>query len=449
MAIVKTIYDLLIPEAGALDTHEHIQIVDGACLKFLGKVISIEIENPSSRAPLRFTLGEVSSLAGDYYETPAEFVQQSVEARKFLAENKEDFKKGDVSQQEAARLTKGKYLDLAIRNYDHFRNADRTPSALASLKRYHDAACNLLLRPARPNRRIDPLSYAYLHAGFALHYAMDAFAAGHIRTPRYALYQYMKDSLNYPDANAEIAASLLCGHHHDQDNINGLYCEYVPCEILRAMGVFLQRNKFFGDNTMNQNSDEVISHMHDVIFCILTHMSALLQVLVIGKRDPSPWRTLKNYALLALHIENKEKNINDNHLEHLEDEFDFDTFLALCLPKPVPEDDPDLKNTPPVLRVEGGSAGRVTWHGDEEFIYHSIFKVKVDTDDDGGISGIQVSVPNLLAGTVRTVIVSGMGIPGLLINSRTTTVIDGREPRLIEVFQRARSLMATLPGSFL
>lgn len=51
------------------DTPEHARIVDDACTYYLGHLLFVKVREKT------FTLGEISALAGDFYEEPGSLLE--------------------------------------------------------------------------------------------------------------------------------------------------------------------------------------------------------------------------------------------------------------------------------------------------------------------------------------------------------------------------------------
>ncbi|MCJ1401447.1 hypothetical protein MMC11_004660 [Xylographa trunciseda] len=92
------------------------------------------------------------------------------------------------------------YLGLAYMNYDHF-GADAHTAYVAG----HTAAIQVAL-----GGKPDDLPLAYAMNAHADHFLEDSFSAGHLRTPRRLLHNFLGD--------ADICAKLM----HDEDNAIGL-----------------------------------------------------------------------------------------------------------------------------------------------------------------------------------------------------------------------------------
>jgi hypothetical protein len=96
---------------------------------------------------------------------------------------------GIARELEFNRVTKGRYLDLAAKNFDHFGDG-----AVAAYRAGHAAALKIaelagkgaLSQPGVPWK----LENAYIPNAFADHYLSDLFSAGHLRTDRVKLHNW-------------------------------------------------------------------------------------------------------------------------------------------------------------------------------------------------------------------------------------------------------------------
>jgi hypothetical protein len=107
-------------------------------------------------------------------------------------------------------FTKDKYLALADNNLDHFGE-----DALSAFQTGHQLAMQAALEASQIEieaARIKKLEYAFKLEAFACHFLTDQFAAGHIRTPRKALYNQIGVHIG----------SLLSLFQHDEDGKQGL-----------------------------------------------------------------------------------------------------------------------------------------------------------------------------------------------------------------------------------
>lgn len=102
----------------------------------------------------------------------------------------------------------GRYLKLAMENYDHF-----VPHAQKAYLSGHHVALKQALKARQTGLRKD-LELAYALDAFACHFLSDQFAAGHLRTPRNQLSKYIKP---------ELVGALLANYMHNEDNKQGLH----------------------------------------------------------------------------------------------------------------------------------------------------------------------------------------------------------------------------------
>lgn len=132
----------------------------------------------------------------------------------------------------------GRYLKLAIENFDHF-----SPNNLVAYKIGHRAALQQALIAHQTQKQAD-LEIAYAMDAFACHFLSDRFAAGHLRTPRIEL----KDKVS-----PAVLGSLLSNYMHNEENKYGVH-------VHNKLG---DRWVIFGDfsyfNPFNQTSRELLS----------------------------------------------------------------------------------------------------------------------------------------------------------------------------------------------
>lgn len=124
-------------------------------------------------------------------------------------------------------LPKGRYLDLASNNFDHF-GAD----AIAAYKSGHAAACAEAWGAATettPDAQRKRLLRAYLMNACADHFLTDTFSSGHLRVPRRELTQQIRSAI-------PSAGELLSKIMHDEDNARGLEVRNARGDVWTAFG---------------------------------------------------------------------------------------------------------------------------------------------------------------------------------------------------------------------
>jgi hypothetical protein len=148
--------------------------------------------------PLVLQYGELVALSGDFYESPSELYEERPAPVPWLWEDNdskdiramfgvelawiEDRQRGrgaaSYPDQNVRLAWNAKsYLELALRNVDHFGWHNQVAYC-----RHHAAA--LELAAAAKGRADDRWSRALAYNAFADHFLTDGFAAGHIRVPR-------------------------------------------------------------------------------------------------------------------------------------------------------------------------------------------------------------------------------------------------------------------------
>jgi hypothetical protein len=139
---------------------------------------------------------------------------------------------GIARELEFNRVTKGRYLNLAATNFDHFGDgavaAYKAAHAVA-LGRAEDAGKGALSQPGVPWK----LETAYFLNAFADHYLSDLFSAGHLRTDRVKLHIW--STVGIP------GTQIMCGDYlakfvHDEDSRYGLNVENERGDHWRAYG---------------------------------------------------------------------------------------------------------------------------------------------------------------------------------------------------------------------
>jgi hypothetical protein len=112
----------------------------------------------------------------------------------------------------------GRYLNIAFSNFDHF-GTDAVACYLAGHVLAQQTAVKASQMPVGSDPRKIQLQRAYAINAFADHFLTDLFAAGHMRTPRRALFKLADNYLT------QAAAGLLAQRMHDEDNKFGLWVQ--------------------------------------------------------------------------------------------------------------------------------------------------------------------------------------------------------------------------------
>lgn len=164
------------------------------------------------RAGVALRYGEIGALAGDYYETPdslaREITSKVAEAIRRVTPEHDgtyllDFHR-DV----------GKYVGLALRNEDHF-----APRSWIAYAVHHGEALRLALG-ARD------LEAALVRNAFADHFLEDAFATGHLRTPRKIM----------PTVRGKLWEGGKAFLMHREENAHGLWLQNGRGLVWRGYG---------------------------------------------------------------------------------------------------------------------------------------------------------------------------------------------------------------------
>lgn len=114
-----------------------------------------------------------------------------------------------------------RYADLAVMNFDHFGNEARIAYEVG-----HQIALKTALEANAEKDescKHEKLITAFSQVLFACHYLTDLFAAGHIRTPRKALKDYLDACPSIPSQTAKrYVSGYFAKVMHDEDNVVGL-----------------------------------------------------------------------------------------------------------------------------------------------------------------------------------------------------------------------------------
>ena len=144
----------------------------------------------------------------------------------------------------------GLYLELATRSDDHFADSAQTTFLLGH---------KLALHEALHARGPDDLRFAYLLQAYAAHFAGDAFAAGHIRTPKKALRQTCAaqfERFGIRGFHAQLLSGGLAKAMHDLDNRRGVYVTARDGRQWMA----------YGDDSLSRAAgDETIAHAVELL----------------------------------------------------------------------------------------------------------------------------------------------------------------------------------------
>lgn len=257
---------------------EHTKIGDSAYLWFADGVAQHSNENPLSLPNgLRLTYGQIVALGGDFYGVP----DSPISDGDTLEDRKQRFREAfnslavepasvdeaqeilDIMQVEIDAVAQaiseghdpsaayeslgdelsarwncatgggspvsdwfplGRYLKLAQTNWDHFAQHARD-AYIAGHQVAQEQA--IVARGLAGEEQRSALELAYAMNAFADHFLTDLFSAGHMRTPRKALYEgvWLSD-----------AGSVLSRYMHDEDCRNGLLARNSWNQVWRAYG---------------------------------------------------------------------------------------------------------------------------------------------------------------------------------------------------------------------
>lgn len=191
----------------------------------------LSITRLNGDAPLEY--GELVALSGDFYASPSELYEElplaiplvGNDVKKLRSLFKTELKWIDERQQgrgaaaypdqNVGMVWNAKsYLELALRNVDHFGWHN-----VVAYVRHHTAA--LQLAASAKGRDDERWQRALVYNAFADHFLTDGFAAGHLRVPRAEIIEWAS-GLGWSDKLAGILSKLL----HDQDgHVDSLHGE--------------------------------------------------------------------------------------------------------------------------------------------------------------------------------------------------------------------------------
>jgi len=253
------------------ETSEHIQIPYGLNMQFEGSARAAQAVQLTLTPNSHLTYGQIIALGGDFYADPNQAVcdlppdrragkfQQNFDSLVNSGQEANDIMRvakryefdpidqaikkrwspsgvyvhnasqgwGLLSDSDRAydRVTggvdggrQGRYLNIAFSNFDHF-GTDAVACYLAGHVLAQQTAVNASRMPAGSDGRKLQLERAYAINAFADHFLTDLFAAGHMRTPRRALFNL---AANYA---TQVLSGLLAQRMHDEDNKFGVWVQ--------------------------------------------------------------------------------------------------------------------------------------------------------------------------------------------------------------------------------
>ena len=472
-----------------MHSHEHIYIVDKACKWYLDSVVDeIMIAGEG------FTLGEISALAGDFFESPEELAERASIARKFLDDHKRKFGylyggcgdgvciNKEISDSQAARLNP-RYTEFAIVNYSHFANGLSDQNARSQYLKWHIKAKD----------KSSTLEQRLIFEGFALHYLTDLFTAGHIRTPRGAIFRHLKEQLHYPDSNANIVGGLISKLVHDQDNEHGIFCAFLSvAKYLQTQEPISieKRNpalwadivtKFHGDSKATQDFDEnsdsssskpaqteqIIQIMKVISISIcdvhpewfqpsrLLEKHSIPNLLVAGRRiGKTAHKTVRNGRVDLFQfcemVPSRPPECTKISLPKFETNglIDIEEFLDVCLPQAIDyhTEGEHPGETSAKLRLFAYTSNRVKWmdynmkSGDDGRktgqykLFGGIVILEIITDASSFIVKVQWTIPGSVIGCL---IYSDPINRGLCVDKRSQPK-DGSDPEILSIFNALR-----------
>jgi len=200
-------------------------------------------------------------------------------------------------------LFPGRYLKLAMQDYDHFGQ-----NAWISYVTGHRLAIEQAVL-AHQTGDISQLETAYAINAFACHFLSDRFAAGHIRTPRQEAAEHVTPST---------VGSLVVNFMHEEENASSLHVHNRNGDHWLAYGdksYFNQKNdthREILDKTLQASADQVFaayitgspSHEIDTVYNLIPQAD---EVENMGHYDISPlfyWDTHSQNLMRRSEISN-------------------------------------------------------------------------------------------------------------------------------------------------
>ncbi len=313
-----------------METPEHIWLVDHACKVVFGETLKTAL---GAALPV-FTVGEISALAGDFFQSEGELIEKAYSARVFIDKHYQRGNcagslciSGEVSNHEAIGLSEN-YLSYALNNFEHFRHGLNDKNAIKAYLRWHTLAIQ---------------QRSLICEAFALHYLTDLFSSGHMRTPRGDSFEHIRYNLNYPQENAEIISGVISKICHDLDNSNGVECIFVPIDK------YLQWPSYYPDDVIVYSSEFGLflgdGHLVSSVRAAwntsqIKHLTSMICLSIAdalygdselcaieSKVPPQPHTVVLNYLLK---IASRQSDAITAH-----GITDINRFLRLCLPRPV------------------------------------------------------------------------------------------------------------------
>ena len=228
-----------------------------------GKIIAGKRKvGESGSESVGLTPGEAISLSGDFYKGPDELAAAASKPIAKAGDKSEidqlkdaisDERKGKLSDpdQTYESITKGRYLNLAKRNEDHFASRNRT-----AWRTLHEQA---IAEAAKAGPDVDKLNHALLVDAAASHFLTDAYASGHLLRKKEllaAIAQYLAaHPLHTTNPAAQTYAAIVSAsgnaellvlkNIHDRMNREGF-------EVKNARGM---KWRTFGDAGLSRTPD--------------------------------------------------------------------------------------------------------------------------------------------------------------------------------------------------
>jgi len=273
----------------------------------------------------KLTFGDIIALAGDYYGVPEQPICQGSTSqeriKRFLAAYN-TLAKGNVSEinnlldliknerhavdtalqngtsvsaainahnseeyMHALEYTKGRFLELAERNLDHFSD-----EAIAAYQTGHQLAMLAAIDARKisdTEEQQKQLEYAYTLEAYACHFLTDHFATGHIRTPRAQLEK----------AFDAVIGSLLSLFQHNEDGDSGLEVANKRGEVWKAYGDGHLFEEVCED-TKTKAKEAVQTTANEVYQAFTT--GKIIQAKESGVYQLIPYATANNYSAMFL-----------------------------------------------------------------------------------------------------------------------------------------------------
>jgi hypothetical protein len=360
-----------------MDSFEHIQIVDEAIRKLTGTVQETEVNGK------KFTLGQISALAGDFVASPFHLQAKAEKYKELATWLKKERRLMEVLIR-SNKISPGRFTDLSIKNYCHFRHGDGSPESSRHWPQSADALSNLNLRhwQAWDQKVLRNNHFAALTEwAFGAHFLVDLCAAGHIRVPRGKITAHLYKKTAFKDKlkNAELCGAVLSMIAHNEDNSTGLSCEYLPVDdffdLSDSANFSRVSEKFYGDNHSNSTRPAGDEQIEKLIQADFSHIFPDLCFESMVAKWSGTAQSAQGTTSLASTLEVQK--------------YEYKDFLKRCLPVPT-EVSFNFKSPRAYMEEKDH---KIAWKGrtNDHYVMEDFFVVSIVQEDDD-ITNISVNL---------------------------------------------------------